>query len=201
MAIFDVCWTLYRSNTTIDFITYVLRRDNKLKYIWFVALIWRPIALFLVRVFKIDLRRFAIGQLSGYSKEHLQEHANSFYNSFLRGKENQVVYERFLELKKEGAKIFLASASLDVVIEAIAKNTTVKFVSSQLQYANGVCSGTLHDDLTGKKYSALQKETLINFFDVMYSDNAEDMSMAEYVGNYFQVVNSRLLKKTSINKL
>lgn len=198
IAIFDVCWTLYRSNTTIDFIGYLLKRNNKFKYLVFVVLMWRPIALCLVRLAKIDLRKLAIRQLEGYTKESLADHAHRFYFSFLKKRENDVVYEKLLELKKENANVFLASASLDIVVATIASNINAKYVASQLQYVNGVCTGVLCSDITGKKYAALKKEALTGFYDVMYSDNAEDLAMAKHVGDYFQVVNSRVLKKTKI---
>lgn len=171
--IFDVCDTLYYSNTTNDFISFVLKRNkpyqlkkneliNKKNIVFFYR-------YFIFKFFKIDLfKRCQVKLLKGYSKEFLKNEANRFLNDFLLTKEINDVQVHLSKIDKR--YVVLLSAGLDVVINEISNHFGVNFHSSQLEYNKGICTGKLKYDMTGKKHLFI--EQYLPF--VVFTDNFSD---------------------------
>ena len=75
LIIFDVCWTLYRSNTTFDFIKYVYKVEgiNSFKLDFLNSLIGRFLILLLGKLVGRDIyRELFVDLLKGFSKESLE---------------------------------------------------------------------------------------------------------------------------------
>lgn len=198
VIVFDVCWTLFRSNTTNDFILFYLKRKNFCRYLVFRFLTFRPVGIILNLVGIKDFRERIIRQLEGSDLDELVEIADLFYLQFLVKKKNDVVFEEFLRTKNDGETIFLASASLDIVVSTIAKFNNVNYVSSKLKYNKNVCEGVLIIDATGCKHELLKEKTGRSFYDAIYSDNIEDIQMQEFFEKYFYVKNTKIFKFSSL---
>jgi phosphoserine phosphatase len=78
-----------------------------------------------------------------------------------------------------GARVVLASASIDVVVESFAKRLDARgHVATRLEYRAGKATGRILHDCTGRKLADLEAAGLITDapFDVV-TDNAEDVDL------------------------
>lgn len=76
--------------------------------------------------------------------------------------------------------IILASASLQPIVSALAKQLGVRFVASELESSDGVLTGRYKSDLTGSKLQALSNlighDLSSSFYDAI-SDNITDQEL------------------------
>jgi phosphoserine phosphatase len=181
IVLFDVCNTLYDSNTTFDFIAYTLQRKFPVRYrfFWWFTQKWSP--LFVAgalwdKIFKKDiLRSVAIRLLKGISKTELEQLAALFYKEHLGRKQIGDVLQ-MLYAAKEVNEIWLFSNSLEPVIKMIALQLGVRYEATRLKYdQQGRFTGLLEWDMTGKKKEVFEqrfgKEVRLK---MMCSDNKSD---------------------------
>ena len=201
IVVFDVCNTLYDSNTTFDFIRYVTeKRGGKGKAAlqlisgrrspFFVA------AVVAGKLFKKDyVRELAVRLLKGIHKKEMQQLANSFYDEQLAHRGMQDV----LALLKENREndVWLFSNSLDPVIEAIASRLGVSYEATQLEYDGaGRFTGRISRDMSGRK-----KEVFLQRFGqdarikMMCSDNKSDFGILQLARHPYVVVYDQHHKK------
>ena len=179
--IFDICGTLYKSNTTFDFLNWLF--DNDKKFLAFKKIyttpIWKLFNKFLRVFFSIDLTRvLALRFLKGYDKNLLLEKAENFVIAFLNERKNTEVLDALKKLKADGAEVFIMSATIDVVALAIAKSLGVKnYKSSVLEYDKSICAGKLARDLLGRKDSYLENSMTIA---AVYTDDISDVNILEF---------------------
>lgn len=153
----DICNTLIDSNTTFDFVKYVVEKIGGIrKTVFFLfASRYSPFyygLLIFHRYLHKDLFRQAIVYLlCGISRSHLHDLGLECYQQILRKKINLKVEKLLIELQSSGVLFFLSS-SLDPVVSPIAHNYEADYFSSELDYADGKASGTFKIDLTGRKH-------------------------------------------------
>lgn len=160
LAIFDVCDTLYAENTTFGFIRYVMRGRKIFSILdSTIASRWSPVFI----VFAI-LRRMAgkdyirgiyLSYLCGMKRSELDLAADAYVEEVLEPLTINWTHAKLKEALSEGQTVYLASSSIDCVVNAIARRIGVLFLSSNLEYVGETCRGKLASDLTGKKMSAL----------------------------------------------
>ncbi|EMG9280292.1 haloacid dehalogenase-like hydrolase [Enterobacter cloacae] len=174
-AIVDVCHTLYRSNTTFDYVDFVLNKKNKK----IILLKVKPIKYTLIimgRFLHKDIYRYLyIKRLRGFKKKELEDIANEFYKNKL---DRLKILSTFNAINKEinNYKFILASASLNIVIEAIIKNEKIFegiAYSSSLDFKNDICTGKLSQDLLGNKHKYFSE---VNW---VITDNISDLKLAK----------------------
>ena len=185
IAVFDVCDTLYRANTTRGFLRFFhearrgssfartewawTSRSSPLFYVGAVAYRWlgRDIA-----------RRMLLLTLRGARREELRAVARDYAATVLPAKRVEALHEKLREHREAGDRVVLISNSLDVVVEQIAENLGVEWSASRLAYAGDVCTGTLALDLTGRKAGELRRldpERSSTLF--VYTDNRSDLDL------------------------
>ena len=171
MRVFDVCGTLYDSNTTFEFITeYHKYRDNRLKVFWTKMLLSFPFKL-LNKLEYLSIRDKMIATLQGEEKSNLETFAKRFVSDFLCKKEKSTIMELLLADRNDSV---LVSASIDPVIDAIAAKLKVKAYSSILEFdENSLSTGKLAVDLKGIKSSILD----VDNFDIVATDNMSDIDL------------------------
>ena len=184
LIIFDVCGTLYNSNTTFDFIRY-FRRDST--YIKLLSSM--PIKLFFVVLGKIiflDLYRYLfIYSLKGVERTTLIKAANDFYDNVLQYKKIDTTHQ-LLDLRKmqSGADIIYCSASLDIIVQVISERLGGRHYSSSLSFSpDGICSGFLSNDLLGKKDILFKGKEI----ELTVTDNISDLMLLYISKNSFIV--------------
>lgn len=172
----DVCWTLYRSNTTFDFIDYFYKDKpfNLKKYI----LDFFVIKFFILSLGKVvgkDIYRYLyISLLNGVSRKELLFFSKKFYSDFLITKKINFTFE-MIETISQDSEIILCSASLDIIVYEISKRLNVKFIATQLVFEDDICTGKIESDLLGNKNNLF----LNNEIDTVITDNLSDYKLVK----------------------
>lgn len=163
--VFDVCDTLFYSNTTFDFLRFVLAQrgsTGKQAVLKLVSAKWSPLFVGLVAWQKATggdpVKAVALQLLAGIPRAELYELGRRFVAEFLPARRIARTHELLAGLAQTQTRVVLLSASLDPVIAALAAALgSIEFVSSRLEYdAQGICTGRLQQELTGQKQAALQ---------------------------------------------
>lgn len=182
IIVFDVCGTIFHSNTTLDFIDFFLFRyeysDKKLvKKIYKLTknLTIRRLNRLSKKLLGLDfIRIFLINILSSYSKTELKNAFEMFYESELKYNINNEVLFILREDLKGELPVFLCSASLDFIIECISEKLGVSnYFSSKLLYKNNICMGCIQKDLLGKKLDVLDGFIVHK----VVTDNLDDLNV------------------------
>jgi phosphoserine phosphatase len=182
--VFDVCDTLFYSNTTFDFLRFVLAKrgsTGKQAVLKLLSAKWSPLFVGLVAWQKVaggdPVKAGALRLLAGISRAELYELGRRFVAEFLPARRIARTHELLAGLAQTQTRVVLLSASLDPVIAALAEALgPVEFVSSQLAYdAQGKCTGHLVRELTGDKQAALQ---------TLLTDRPEPLRLAVATDNF-----------------
>jgi phosphoserine phosphatase len=198
----DICDTLYRSNTTFDFIRYLVRR-NPFKRFLVAAITLRyspPFWILLIagKVIKKDLHRACVLMLiRGMHQAHLMSEAVAFNELFLEKRRNEIVWRH---LKDESTnQVILLSATLEPIALAIANKNGFEVCASKLEYdLNGRFTGRLKIDLIGRKHEHLPYSAQREQYAVI-TDNFSDQKLLESAAEKFVVLNQpRDRKKWSL---
>jgi phosphoserine phosphatase len=174
-AIVDVCHTLYNSNTTFDYVDFVLNKKNK-KIILLKIKMIKYMLIIMGRFLHKDIYRYLyIKKLRGFKKTELEGIANEFYRDKL---DRLKIVSTFNVINEEikNYKFILASASLNIIIEAIIKNENIFegiAYSSILDFKNDICTGKLSQDLLGNKHKYFSE---VNW---VITDNVSDLELAK----------------------
>lgn len=171
MRVFDVCGTLYASNTTFDFIVeYHKFHRNRLRFFWTQVLLSLPFKI-LNRMKLVSIRQNIIYSLKGESRHELFTFSQFFVERHLEDKRNPETMQLLLN---DPLNSILMSASIDPVIKAISNQLNVKAYSSVLEYNNeGICTGKLDVDLKGIKSNQLAQSDL----ELVATDNMSDIDL------------------------
>ena len=206
LVIFDVCGTLYNSNTSYDFLKFYLK-DNK-KYKVFAKIrdsfIFKVLNYVLFIILKKDLfRTLSAKFLRGSSEEEIKKQSIVFYNNFLKNRERKNVID-LLEEYKLTNDVILVSASYQFLIEIIAKNLGVNsFLSSSIEVTNGKLTGKYNKDLLGQKelYIYEKYPNVDKIF--VITDNKSDISLvnkSEYAIIISKKKNRKFWEERGLNK-
>lgn len=195
LIIFDVCDTLYYSNTTFDFLNFFAKKQNintvLLRQIQSKKSPINWVAFLLTKIFKHDFYRiWATKTLKNYSSQIIQQQAQLFVETYLCDKKIEPIFTILNEKRNLGAKIVLASSSLSPVVEAIANKLDVDFFASELAFsADDKCNGKLKMEVTGQKLLFFDKIIKTDFESVtVVTDNFSDYTLAKWADKCYIVV-------------
>lgn len=188
----DIDDTLFRSNTTYAFLSYVLRpfalRSWKLRLL---TGRWSPVFLVLTVLGKLQgrdlVRARSLRLLLGLPKSLLEQQAPRFYDEYLAFKINDDVLA--LIRNKKGS-YYLISSTLDPVARIIGQRLEMTPLSSMLEEANGKLTGNLLQDLTGKKHKVARELADRNPESrlVVVTDNRSDYDLVAMADERFVVI-------------
>lgn len=181
LVAFDVCDTLYRCNTTVEYLRFLHRGSVPLRaLVWFVTSGASPVR-YLLRMVGVILdqdlgKRVLLMSLRGERVERLEHVAREFVEARLSLLRVDRVHQAMESHKLRGDRVVLVSASLDVVVGSIGAKLGCEWVASELLQRGGVCAGLLARDLTGKKAAALAERLHGQSHSGLsvYSDNLTD---------------------------
>lgn len=167
----DICWTLFRSNTTFDFLdSLVTARGYRLLRRIGRTRLGRASNLLFYKIFRTDLQRtLCLRYLKGYSRACLEEKAEDFYRSYLVPRRIDAVWERLPE-----RNLVLVSGTLDVIAATVARHLGAEaYHSSELEYRNGICTGRLRSDFLQRKATLATAYPSYN----VITDNTGDIAL------------------------
>lgn len=197
MAVFDICDTLYFSNTTHDFIAFVVAKTGKGRPKHWLAnskyLPFRYLLIAIGRHLGVDpLRAFNVGLLKGYARTELHELARQFVRDFLAKRRIENVHELLTGSHAAGRLVILCSTSIEPVVAEIAKEVGIdKFFGSELEYAAEVCTGRIADDVGDSKLERLKELCADHDLELAVSDNRGDLKLLKAAARPLAVVHAR----------
>jgi phosphoserine phosphatase len=171
----DICGTMFRSNTTFDFIKYYYGSNWLVKF-WF-SLPYRIYNRLMFRFLKKEpLRHNLIKKLRGKTCEQLTLMAKDFCKNFLFAKENVQIINIINKKRAECCRLVIASATLDVIANAVAAYYNIpEYFSTTLEYdSNGVCTGHISKDLLSCKKAMLKAAGVVPPYAGVLTDNFSD---------------------------
>ncbi|KAA9327381.1 HAD family hydrolase [Adhaeribacter soli] len=197
LFVFDICDTLFYSNTTFDFIKFVLQKKGwggKLRQFDLYTKRTSPVFIglyFFQKFSKEDWpKKLCLRLLKGVSKKELYQLGEAFEKQFLASRMVEKTHQMLRQLRKEGKTVVLISASIDPVVAAIANALAVDYRCSELAYdSQGNFTGDLQWEMTGQKLVALRK--MLSSEDAPFAvatDNFSDRGLVEAACHRFVVV-------------
>ncbi|AMM51669.1 hypothetical protein TH61_11445 [Rufibacter sp. DG15C] len=197
LFVFDICDTLFLSNTTFDFIEFALgEKALTIRSLLFKLFTKRFSPIFLClyilqKVTKVDWpKKLVLNLLKGFSKKELYTLGKLFEQRFLPSKKIEQTHQMLNNLVENHKKVVLVSASIDPVVSAIAFYLGVPFLSSMLEYDDdGLTTGNLTFEMTGKKLENISQ--LLSFPTAKFAvatDNFSDRSLVEAAHQRFVII-------------
>ena len=188
IVLVDICGTLFKSNTTFDFLYYIFseRRSYLLYRRLYLSITWKLLNRVLLVLFGIDLTRLiALHFLEGFSRDELIRKAEKFYDETLRRRENREVLEAVKgECADSNKRVILLSATIDVMAEVIASKIGCKeYYSTLLEYKDNICTGRMRKDLLGKKVQEVKRLGMEQQIDTVYTDDLSDIPVLALARN------------------
>lgn len=185
LYLFDICGTIYRSNTTFDFLEFYLKENKcfRLYRAIYKSFFWKIINRALRSWLHYDLTRIlALRFLKGTSYSELSKQAKLFTEVYLSQVRNIEIYntiEHLISIDK--SKVLLVSATIDVVAEAVADSLHCEqYYSTALEYKDGACTGKMVKDLLGNKCMFLNEKGILHQIKSFFTDDLTDADVLEY---------------------
>lgn len=193
IAVFDVCGTLYDSNTTFDFLDDYFKNDKKYRLFRKISTSL-PGKLFnypFYRFFKYDIIRIiATSFLKGSNTEDLNIATKKFVYNQLESKIKKEIQQLFTEYKKKGFIIVLMSGSYSMIIEHVSDYFDADgLFASELEVVDNKYTGRYKSDQLFNK-----KKVLLNTYPditelIVVSDNRTDYELMKESDKGYAVCN------------
>ncbi len=179
----DVCHTLYKSNTTYDFLEWYLSANQD--YQRLVKFRQNLLVRVAARAIGHDIvRSKAIAYLKGLEYSALIDAATIFVDQLDPIPETMQVLKQY---RSRNYQIVLLSSSLDFIVEAISRKLNAKrFHASQLDYQEGICQGVFASDLATGKRDIIERFYSDDTCDFI-TDNFSDLTCAPFVDQMIAV--------------
>lgn len=191
LAVFDVCDTIYRVNTTFSFLDHFFANNKKYIYFRKITNLF-PIKVFnyfYFKLFKIDITRYcATLFLKGMNVNEIQNYTHKFVYNDLAIEINNDIFKMINQYKNRGYKIVLMSGSYKFIIEEVAQYFNADyFFASNLNIINNLFSGKYDKDILFTKNDLLKKE--FNQIDklVVVSNNKSDLELMKSADKSYAV--------------
>lgn len=181
IAIFDVCGTLYNSNTTFDFLDNYF--SNNKKYLFFRKIsnlfIVKVLNHYIYKYMKIDIIRiYGTSFLKNETINNIHDYSKKFVYKNLEPKIKSNIYDMLKTYKNNNYKIVLMSGSYEFIIEHVNSYVDADFFfASELKKSDTLYYGSYEKDILLNKYQLL-KENFPNITElIVISDNKTDLSL------------------------
>jgi HAD superfamily phosphoserine phosphatase-like hydrolase len=183
VLLLDVCHTLFKSNTTFDFLDFYLGGTAEFKHMQ--SLRGRISYRVRQKFGAVDtVRLTSISLLKDHPKVELERGAREFVKSL---RVIEPVFNLISHYREEGYEIALLSSSLDFIVQSIGESLGIsRWHATRLNYVYGTCNGEIKEDLLGEKQNVI-KSTYMNRKCVLISDNKEDINCLPFVSKFVAV--------------
>ncbi|WP_162785171.1 HAD-IB family phosphatase [Bacillus sp. P14.5] len=150
LIVFDVCGTLFKSNTSMDFLDFIFSDNNKYKKILALkkSFLGRVINKVSYKLLGLDLFRLLLTRLlKGQSLNDVSKQSKVFYEEFLTTKMITPIKNKLDNHLALGEDVILVSASYDFLIREIATQLNVRhFRASLMELNNELYTGKYERD-------------------------------------------------------
>jgi phosphoserine phosphatase len=179
VTVVDLCGTLILENTTHGYLRAI---PFPLHIALYNRLLQGRLGRIANRVAGRDVsREMLIGALRGWPYKRLAEHAQAYVRSAVKLKVSASVQQELMKARQEGARIYLATCSLEPIAEAVVGAFALDgYVASKLEFDSAYhCTGRISTDVTGIKWRTLceQFPEIQSAEITVYTDNPEDVDL------------------------
>lgn len=195
IAIFDVCGTLYNSNTTFDFLDNYF--SNNKKYLFFRKIsnlfIVKVLNHYIYKYMKIDIIRiYGTSFLKNETINNIHDYSKKFVYKNLEPKIKSNIYDMLKTYKNNNYKIILMSGSYEFIIEHVSSYVGAdSFFASELEKSDTLYYGSYKKDILLNKYQLL-KENFPNITElIVISDNKTDLNLMLEANEAFAICNKK----------
>lgn len=147
-TLIDVCWTLFYSNTTFDFLDFAIKdkRYNRLRK-FRTSWIGRKANLLIYKLFRYDwMRSRSVRYLAGMSRIELQDLAERFYQEYLIPRRIEQVWQQL-----PGTNLVIVSGTLDIIAQTVSRHLgTNRYHATEMVFTNDIFTGKFNDRLLTK---------------------------------------------------
>ena len=175
IKIFDICGTLYNSNTTLDFCEWIEKRPfNKMILKVFKSYPVKILNKLLMKIFHFDfIRALHIKSLKGMTLNEIESQVNFFVQRVLNQKKISEVHTLFKQIER--TDVILVSATIEPIAKAVAHELNVKqYYATTLWYdKDKYCTGKIDRDILGQKHLLFKNEEI----DLIVTDNKSDYKL------------------------
>ncbi|WP_201546801.1 haloacid dehalogenase-like hydrolase [Psychrobacter immobilis] len=187
LFITDVCGTLVYDDTTLGLLRVHFsqqpERQWRLPMLRALTAHFSPFRLGIAVIERLTgkhvLKHLLVRMMVNDTVSSLELNAEVYAQWLLDNRKVPAVWDVITPAIKD-KRIILASASLQPIISALAKQLGVRFVASELESNDGVLTGRYRSDLTGLKIQALSdligNDLSSSFYDAI-SDNVTDQEL------------------------
>ncbi|MGP5338179.1 haloacid dehalogenase-like hydrolase [Psychrobacter maritimus] len=187
LFITDVCGTLVYDDTTLGLLKQHFsqqpERQWRLQTLRILTANRSPFRLGIAVIERLTgkhvLKHLLVRMLKDDTVSSLELNAEVYAKWLLENRKVPSVWQVIAPAIKD-KHIILASASLQPIVSALAKQLDVRFVASELESNDGILTGHYKRDLTGLKSRALSNLIGIDMIDSSYdaiSDNLTDIEL------------------------
>ena len=169
----DVCWTLFRSNTTFDFLDFAIKDKRYIRLRRFGRKRLVQLAnLLLYKLFRYDwLRSHCLRYLAGKSRSKLQALAEQFYQEKLLPRRIGQIWEQLPR-----TNVIIVSGTLDIIAQTVAAHIGAEmYYATEMLYTDDIFTGR-YKDLLLLKSSVLTRYT---DYDII-TDNLTDIDLVRH---------------------
>lgn len=191
LALFDVDYTLTRKETLMELFKYSIKvKKSNIKYL--------PRALFCGAMYGVKIydekqvKQCFLRFIKGFSKDQIEEMVEDFYKNRL----SQILYsdgiEKLKELKAQGYKVVLISASPEFYLHKLYEIKEVDYIiGTRFKFEENIFVGMMDGNNCKGEEKVVRLNEFIkeNNLDVdyenshMYSDSLSDLPLLKLVGN------------------
>lgn len=191
----DLCDTLYRSNTTHDFLNYSFGNDEnylslKRKNSSFMFKVINKLSN---NIFKYDMSRVLITKiLKDKSNADIEKLVDDFIENFLSEKKIESIHKIIDTYKTDGYKVIIISASYGFIAKRIAIKLGIdECITSEAEIKDNKFTGKVKEDILYTKFSKFKNK--FSSYDnlVMITDNETDYSFVKETAKSYIVINKR----------
>ncbi len=209
VAVFDVCGTLYNSNTTFDFLDYCFQGNTTYRLFRRITgtYLVRGTNYFMNKMFGLDIvRKLATQYLNGCSYVYIENLSKLFLHEFLANKERSDIVRLMNDYHSRGYRIVLMSASYLFIVDKIAHHFNIQdYYASKLEIINGYYTGNYSLNLYyHKKMILLENYKQIHRL-VVVTDNKSDADLLGFANKAYVVCDrhkdSVFWEKSRLNNL
>ncbi|TYR72623.1 HAD-IB family phosphatase [Rossellomorea vietnamensis] len=195
IAIIDLCDTLYRSNTTFDFLHFYFKENER--YIKLRKLkgliLYKILNKILFKLFNVDLTKILFTKLlKGIPVKNIDEEIENFYSKFLTKRKIEETHKIANIYKEKGYHIILLSASYDFIVHKVAKEIGVnEYIATSLERRGEFYTGEIKEDILKTKHKKFIDKGLNYKELVVITDNETDINLTKLASFSYIIINEK----------
>ena len=194
ILVVDLCNTIYKSNTTQDFFSYVFKSDERYKKIKRKNsnIGFKIVNKLSNKILKYDMSRALITKiLKDKTDIEIENLVSNFINEFLEQKKITGVHDLISDYKNKGYKVIIMSASYGFIVKAVVEKLSLDgYISSEAEIIDKKFTGKVSSDILYTKFKVFKSKYVDYTNLIMITDNETDYDFVKKTDKSYIVINN-----------